>query len=166
MAVTPLRAHRPRPLLERLACSLGVSAVTTALSTGLLVLLAVGMGVDAGTANAIGVVCGIPVSYVGNRRWVWRRTGRSALLREVVPFWSICLLGLAVSTLVVGRVGAATAALPATWRVVILPIANAATFGVLWLVQFALLDRVIFRTSRPRPAPSFGDPSRASGCAA
>ena len=154
MTVTPLRAHRPRPLLERLACSLGVSVLTTALSTGLLVLLAVGLGADAGAANAIGVVCGIPVSYVGNRRWVWRRTGRGAILRELVPFWAMCLLGLVVSTVVVGRVGAATSALPATWRAVLLPIANAATFGGLWIVQFVLLDRVVFRTRTPRPARS------------
>jgi len=147
MTVTAMRPRPPRPLLERLACSLGVSILTTAVSTIVLVVLAIGVGVGAGAANAIGVVCGIPLSYVGNRRWVWRRQGRSAIAREVVPFWTMSLLGLLASTAVVGRVGAATAALPTSWRAVILPLANAATFGALWVVQFALLDRVVFRTA-------------------
>lgn len=143
-----------RPLLERLACSLGVSVVTTVVSNTILVLLAVGAGMAAGPANAIGVVCGIPLSYVGNRRWVWRRTGRSAFVREVLPFWVMCLLGLVVSTAVVGRVGALTALFPPAWRAVILPLANVATFGALWVVQFVLLDRVIFahRTTPGRAA--------------
>ena len=138
----------PRPLLERLTCSLGVSIVTTLVSAAILAVLAVGVGVPAGAANAIGVVCGIPLSYAGNRRWVWRRTGPSALGREVLPFWTMCLLGLLASTVVVERVGAFTIAMPAAWRAVILPLANAMTFAALWLVQFAILDRVIFR-SRP-----------------
>jgi len=62
MTVTAIRPHRPRPLLERLACSLGVSIPTTAVSTTVLVVLAVGLGIDAGAANAIGVVCGSPLS--------------------------------------------------------------------------------------------------------
>jgi putative flippase GtrA len=140
----------PRPLFERLACSLGVSVATTLVSTGVLVLLVLGSGVPAGRANAIGVLCGIPLSYVGNRRWVWRRSGRSALGREVLPFAAMCVLGLVASTAVVGRVGTLTAAFPASWRAVILPIASAATFGALWVVQFVLLDRLIFRTRATR----------------
>lgn len=125
-------------------CSLGLSVATTVVSNAILVLLAVGAGMAAGPANAIGVTCGIPLSYLGNRRWVWRRTGRGGFPREVVPFWALCLLGLVVSTIVVGRVGALTALFPPAWRAVILPLANVATFGALWVVQFALLDRVIF----------------------
>lgn len=149
MSVASLhRPAPPRPLFDRLACSLGVSVATTAVSAGILVMLALAFDVPAGPANAIGVVCGIPLSYIWNRRWVWRRNGRSAFARELLPFWTMCLLGLLASTAVVGRVGAVTAGFPASWRAVILPLTNAATFGALWVVQFVLLDRVIFRVAR------------------
>jgi putative flippase GtrA len=167
MSVTTLTPTTgPRPLFERLACSLGVSIVTTLVSTAILVLLAVVVGIPAGAANAIGVVCGIPLSYMGNRRWVWRRDGASAFGRELLPFWTMCLLGLLASTVVVGRVGELTAGLPASWRAVILPLANAATFAALWVVQFVLLDRVIFRTGRPRTDRPVTHPSLARDHAA
>jgi len=147
-----------RPVVGRVVRCLAVSVATTGLSVGILVILALGFGVPAGTANAIGVTCGIPASFVGNRRWVWRRSGPSALRREILPFWVMCLLGLVASTAVVGRVGMLTASLPAVWRAVVLPAANAATFGALWVIQFALLDRVIFR-ARPDP-DALPDPAR------
>jgi putative flippase GtrA len=145
------RALDRRPTLGRAVRCLAVSVGTTLLSTTVLVALAVGARVPAGPANAIGVVCGIPVSYTANRRWVWHRRGPSRLRTEVVPFWTMCLLGLVASTVVVGRVGALTAALPDAWRSVLLPAANAGTFAALWLVQFVVLDRVVFRTRPTRP---------------
>lgn len=166
MSVPPAPpAYPSRPLFERLACSLGVSVATTLVSTGVLVVLVLASGMSAAPANAIGVLCGIPLSYVGNRRWVWRRVGRSALLREVLPFATMCLLGLVASTVVVGRVGALTVAFPAGWRAVLLPMANALTFGMLWVVQFVVLDRWIFRSRTPRPvAPP--EPHRTAGVSA
>jgi hypothetical protein len=62
----------------------------------------------------------------------------------------MCLLGLAASTVVDGRVGTLTAAFPTSWRAVILPVASCATFGTLWVVQFVVLDRLIFRTRATR----------------
>ena len=49
-------------------------------------------------------------------------------------------------------VSGATTAWPAQWRAVALPVASAAALGILWVVQFVLMDRVIFHT-RPEPTP-------------
>jgi putative flippase GtrA len=136
-------------LVHRLGRCLGVSVATTVLSAGVLVALVLGAGMNAGLANIIAVCCGIPVSYIANRRWTWRRTGRGSVAREVVPFWILSLAGLLASTVVVAWVGG----LSETWsdgvRAVALPFASAATFAALWLVQFAVLDRVIFRPTVP-----------------
>jgi putative flippase GtrA len=135
---------RRTTMLRVLRC-LCVSVGTTVLSAVALVILAVGFGIPAGTASLIANGCGIPASYLGNRHWVWRRSGRGDLAREVVPFWILSLAGLVVSTLFVSYVGTITAAVPAAGRAIALPAANIGVFAALWIVQFALLDRVIFR---------------------
>jgi putative flippase GtrA len=128
----------------RALCCLTVSVGTTVLSAAVLVSLTLGVGVPAATANVIAVSCGIGPSYVVNRRWVWRRGGRAALTREVIPFWTLSILGLVASTVAVARVAAIAASWPATVRAVALPAANLAVFGALWVAQFVLLDRVVF----------------------
>ncbi|MDQ1521932.1 MAG: hypothetical protein QOI55_3005 [Actinomycetota bacterium] len=130
--------------MRALRC-MSVSVGTTVLSATILVVLSVGLGVPAGTANVIAVLCGIGPSYVFNRRWSWGRDGRGDLVREVAPFWVLSILGLVVSTVAVARVAAIAATWPAAARSVALPAANVAVFGALWVVQFVLLDRVIFR---------------------
>jgi putative flippase GtrA len=155
---TPLRpeprrilSHRvvPRALLQRLSRCLVVSVGTTLLSAAVLVALALGAGVPAGPANIIAVCCGIGPSYYANRHWVWRRSGRSDLAREVVPFWLLSLAGLVVSTVAVGLMSTMTAHWSTSARAIALPFANLASFASLWLVQFVVLDRVLFKPSRP-----------------
>jgi putative flippase GtrA len=132
-------------MLMRVVRCLCVSVGTTVLSAVVLVALALGLGVSAGIANVVAVCCGIVPSYVANRRWVWKREGRGSLTREVLPFWVLSLTGLAVSTIAVARVAALTSTWTSSARAVALPLANLSVFAALWVVQFFLLDRVIFR---------------------
>jgi putative flippase GtrA len=124
---------------------MAVSVGTTALSATIIVLLTMGAGVAAGTANVLAVLCEIGQAYVAYRRWAWRRDGGGDIAREVAPFWTMSLLGLVLSTLAVARVARLAATWPATERAVALPAANLTTFALLWIVQFFVLDRVIFR---------------------
>ena len=121
-----------------------VSIGTTILSTTILIVLAVGMGVRAGAANFIAVTAGIVPSYLGNRYWVWRRSGKASVSREVAPFWALSIAGLLLSTFIVDWVGAVTAQWTSLERSIALPAANLAVFGALWVVQFVVLDRYIF----------------------
>jgi len=139
-------------MIMRVARSIIVSVGTTLLSACVLVTLAVGFGVPAGIANVIAVCCGIGPSYIGYRRFVWRRSGRPSIRREVAPFWLMSLAGLLISTIAVDRVGAWSHAWPVAWRAIALPGANLAVFGALWVAQFLLCDRVIFRADAASPA--------------
>lgn len=132
---------------------LAVSVSTTVLSAAVLVALVLGAGVGPGFANVIAVSCGIPVSYAANRRWTWARTGRGDLAREVAPFWALSLAGLAGSTVTVALIGTWSAGWADAVRAVALPVAEAGTFALLWVVQFVLLERVIFRPPVPEPTP-------------
>ena len=148
----PMRAI-PNPLVQRLARCLSVSVGTTLLSAASLIALSLGAGVPAGTSNVIAVCCGIVPSYFANRHWVWGKTGRSDLLREVAPFWILSLAGLVVSTLAVSWVASVTAGSTSTARAVLLPLANLSVFVALWVVQFVVLDRVLFARPTPEKEP-------------
>ena len=141
-------------MLVRVVRCLCVSVGTTVLSAVVLVTLALGLGVTAGVANVVAVCCGIVPSYVANRRWVWNRPGHGSLAREVLPFWALSLTGLAVSTVAVARVASLTSTWPASSRAVALPVANLSVFVALWVVQFVVLDRVIFRHRGMEPCPA------------
>ncbi len=127
-----------------------VSVVATA--TGLTVLgVLVGIvGMAAGWANVVATAVGTVPSFELNRRWVWGKGGPRSVAGEVLPFVALSFAGLAASTL--------TVHIAATWsdqhlmqggtRTALVEAAHLAGFGAVWLVQFVLLDRVLFR--RPR----------------
>jgi putative flippase GtrA len=141
------------PIVQRMSRCFFVSVGTTLLSAAVLVALALGAGVPAGSANVIAVCCGIAPSYFANRQWAWGRSGRSDLWREVVPFWLLSITGLVVSTIAVATVAHATTGWSTSARSIALPLANLAVFGGLWLVQFALLDQVLFKVVPNDPVP-------------
>ncbi|MCU1468740.1 MAG: hypothetical protein JWM72_4668 [Actinomycetia bacterium] len=153
MTVEP-RALQQSVLLKKMSRCLVVSVGTTLLSAAVLVALALGAGVAAGPANIIAVCCGIGPSYYANRHWVWGRAGRSDLAREIVPFWLLSLAGLVVSTVAVGLMSTMTSHWSTSARAVALPFANLSSFASLWLVQFALLDRVLFKAAGSPAQPS------------
>ena len=135
------------PTVMRMARCMSVSIGTTIMSLSLLAVLAVGLGVPAGIANVVAVVCSTVPSYLANRRFVWARAGRSSFTREIAPFWALSFAGLIGSTISVAWVAHATAAWSDAARAIALPVANVTVWGALWLVQFFVLDRVVFRGS-------------------
>jgi putative flippase GtrA len=133
-----------------------VSLVATATSLTVLGVLVSTTGVPAALANVIATAVGTVPSFELNRRWVWRRTGRRSVRAEVLPFWLLSLAGLALSTLAVGAVAAwaGAAGLHRAARTVAIEVANFAAWGSLWLAQFVILDRFLFRSPvAPAPVP-------------
>ena len=147
MTFTQPRVLR-RPVVRRMSRCLVVSVGTTLLSAAILVALAMGAGVPAGPANVVAVCCGIAPSYLANRNWVWGRSGRSDLVREVTPFWVLSLAGLVASTVAVTAVASATSGWSTSARAIALPLANLSVFGLLWIAQFVLLDKVLFKVPK------------------
>jgi putative flippase GtrA len=136
--------------MARIVRCLSVSVFTTLLSLTVLAAL-VGVGVRAWLANVIATAAGTGPSYLLNRRWVWGLRAGSDPWREVAPFWALSFSGLALSTLAVDRADrfATTVGLAAGPRTIVLLAANVTSFGLLWVGQFVLLDRVLFRRRLP-----------------
>jgi putative flippase GtrA len=121
-----------------------VSAATFALTYRLLTA-----GPQAATAAAF--LAGVSVNFTVNRFWTWGRRPRAGLSRDAVMY-----AALSVTTAL-----AATAATSIThWylrdadanrRTVLVEASYFATFAALFLVKFAVLDRVVFRSRHQVP---------------
>ena len=136
-----LRRHR---LVRYALCS----AVSIALTEG---LLAVAYGELRLTSAALcsllaSLVAAVPTFFL-YRAFVWRIRGRSHLRNEVVPFGVVTAIGLGLSTLAVVL---ATALAPHAAfrghlsRAAVVDGASVASFGVLWVLRFFVLDRFVF----------------------
>jgi len=91
-------------------------------------------------------VASVP-SYLLNRQWTWGKTGRSHLFKEVIPFWTASLIGMALAILAAAWARQFTTehSLHHVLATVIVLGANCGAFGVLWLVKFMIFNR-LFRT--------------------
>ncbi len=143
-------AIRRPSLVGRLTRCMTVSVVTTVISFSIIILATSVFGVVAVVANVIATSVATIPSYYLNRRWTWGRRDRSDPWREILPFWVLAFFGLALSTLTVGIADswAAHMHLTSTVRTVAILTANLGGFGVLWVLQFVLLDKVLFGARR------------------
>jgi putative flippase GtrA len=149
----------PMSLLRRLARYAAVSVISTAVSLTILGALIATGSVTAGWANVIATTAGTIPSFELNRRWVWRRRGQRSLLAEVAPFCALSFTGLGLSTLAVSLAAgwAAAAGLGTAARTFVAEAANVGTFGVLWVAQYVILDRVLFAGRAPAQLTKIGD---------
>lgn len=109
-------------------------AVTQALLQGAYQLTSMG----AAAANVFAVTVSSLPAYLVNRRWVWGRTGRHSVRREIVPFWTYSFVGLGLSTL-------AVAVIHDRWASsVAVSAANIGAFALIWMAKFVFLDRWLF----------------------
>jgi putative flippase GtrA len=126
---------------------MGVSVITTIISVTTLAAATLGLGLEAWVANVLATAVATVPSYHLNRRWTWGKRGESDLWRELAPFWVLSFAGLVLSTVAV--------ALSDSWlhgahlgeplRTFVILTAHLSGFGILWVAQFALLERVLFR---------------------
>jgi putative flippase GtrA len=156
-----LGAHRT--LFQKLTRCMSVSIVTTVISLATLGLATAVFGVAAWLANVLATGLATGPSYSLNRRWTWGRRGVSDPWREIMPFWVLSFAGLALSTLAVGVADAwaGGAQLSGPLHTGTLLVAHLSGFGALWVVQFVVLDRVLFARDHPEPpvvlVPALGD---------
>ena len=135
-----------------------VSVVNVAIGQGLLVFFSAVVHVPPAIANVLAVCISAVPAYYLSRRWVWGKSGKSHLTKEVLPFWGFALAGLILSTAAVWVATHVTGIVdipPAdrtTIQKLVPNLANMFAFGVLWVVKFFALDAYMFGRHHHGPA--------------
>jgi putative flippase GtrA len=134
------------PRIKKMARYSMVSVISTAVST-LVLLLVYGvfrLWTEVPSSIFANMVATVP-SYYLNRTWVWGKTGRSHVRREIVPFWTLSIGGmlLSIGTESEARhIGLAHFQSHHLVRTVLVLGANFLAFGILWVIKFLVFNRL------------------------
>jgi putative flippase GtrA len=121
-------------------------SVISALTSVVLITITYGvlrLGSAVACTFVSNILAGIP-NYFLNRQWVWKKSGRSHLWREVVPFWALSITGIlfALVTASLAQHFCNTHHLQHLARTVVVVGANVAAFGILWVLKFLVFNRL------------------------
>jgi putative flippase GtrA len=126
-----------------------ISVVSTAISLSGLFVFYRWIGLSPTWSNILATCIATVPYYYLNRMWVFKKSGRSHLTKEVLPFWTIAFVSLVLSTLAVKFAGSQVHAISSkNVRGAILVAANLATYGILWIAKFVVFNRYLFNSDR------------------
>jgi putative flippase GtrA len=155
-----MTAKVPRPgpaAIRRFVRYASVSVVSTVTTLSVLGLLVGVAGFPAVWANVVATAVGTVPSFELNRRWVWSHGGPRSLGRQALPYCALSFAGLVLSTLAVHFAADATVSSTRLVHTGAVELANFGSYGLLWVLQFLLCDRILFKSGRSA-APSRNGP--------
>lgn len=146
--LTRSRVHRSRVarVFTRFAAGSAVGTVCSQLTFLLLFGL---LGTSAAVSGAAAFLAGAAPNFVVHRFWTWRRSGRVGVRREIAPYLAVIALNGLVATGVTAGVdrlvggGIDDHAV----RTVVLAVIFGASYVLLFVLKFALLDRLVFSST-------------------
>jgi putative flippase GtrA len=122
-----------------------VSALAFALAYG-----PVGFGPRLASLTAF--LAGAVVNFSAHRFWAWDRRGRAGLSRDMMWYALLAVLMAGTAAGVTGMAHAWLRDADPTQRAVLVEAAYFATYGTLFLLRFAVLDRLVFRSRHQVPS--------------
>ena len=92
------------------------------------------------TSQIIAAMLSAIPAYILSRRWVWKQSGRDSFRTEVLPFWTMALVGLifAVSAIAVVE--------QFTDLTIVLMLTSLAAYGVVWVAKYFVLDKIMWKS--------------------
>ena len=143
--VVHLWEKRDTPEAKQLLRYTMVSVISTVVSFAVLGLV---FGVfhiwgEVGSTVFANVVASIP-SYFLTRSWVWGKKGRSHLVKEIIPFWTMSALGVAFSIIgasIAKRIGTHYG-LSHFEQTILVEVANVTSFAVFWVAKYLVFNRI------------------------
>jgi putative flippase GtrA len=96
------------------------------------------------------MVTSIP-AFALNKYGVWGKRGRAHMRREVLPFWVFTVAGWILSSIAVSFAAHHIGTPGSSLRTVSVMAANIVGFGVLWIVKYLFLDKIMFGPEHHTP---------------
>jgi putative flippase GtrA len=135
----------PRTAFARLVRYGSVSVFSTVFGLTMLGLMVGVLGWNATWSNIITTAIGVIPAFELSRRWVWAHDGKRSILGQAVPYAAISFVGLVASTIAVHLAAGATSASSRLVHTAAVEVANLGAYGILWVVQYVVCDRILFR---------------------
>ncbi len=164
MTLPGLREKLRSPMALKLFRYSMASVVAVIVSNVCLVIFVGLLKMSAVLASTLATTIAAIPSYEMNRKWAWGKTGKSHLMKEVVPFWGLAILGWAVSTGAVWVMDGYAKRHHFTHfsQTISVAVVYFAAFGVLWVAKFIIFNRVMFgHHHHPEPAVAIDGPPAA-----
>lgn len=120
----------------------GVSVVNVITGVGTLFVCLEILDFQRVLANVTAWAVSTAPAYLLSRYWVWQQTGSNSVRAEIAPFWILALVGLGFSTLSIWPAGFFTE------NSLVLIAVNIAAYGVVWVVKYLVLDRLMWGSAR------------------
>lgn len=134
-----------------------MASVVAVLVSNVCLLVFVGLvGMSAVVASTLATTIAAVPSYEMNRKWAWGKTGKSHLMKEVLPFWGLGLLGWGTSTLAVYLMEqyATHHHFSHVQKTLWVAFVYLAAFGVLWVGKFIIFNKLLFAHHPDDAAPA------------
>lgn len=124
------------------------TAVSTACSQVTFVLLFGVLAASATVSGAVAFVVGAVPNFLIHRFWTWQRRGPVGMRRELLPYLAVItfsgLVAVGITAGVDRLIGETIN--DRVMRTVVVTVAFNASFLPLFVLKFALLDRLVFRS--------------------
>lgn len=152
MNLTPsaLLAHAKTDAGKRALRYSATSLICVAITQILILVFYRGFRVSETRSNLAATMLTSVPAFVLNKYWVWGKRGRAHMRREVLPFWLFTVAGWGLSTgmvALVSNVGEPHS----TVRTLSVMVASIAGFGVLWVLKYLFLDKIMFGPDHHTP---------------
>lgn len=146
MTVPGLREKLRSPMALKLFRYSMASVVAVIVSNVCLLIFVGLLKMSVVLASTLATTIAAIPSYEMNRRWAWGKTGKSHLMKEVVPFWGLAILGWAFSTFSVWLMDRYAKSHDFSHLAQTLSVAVVyfAAFGVLWVAKFIIFNKLMF----------------------
>ena len=115
-----------------------VSAVNVVVGLGTLAYALEALDLTPVLANLTAWVVSTGPAYLMSRYWVWQQLGANSVKSEVLPFWIIAFVGLAMSSAAIAVLGMITDNTP------VLMLGTVVACGVAWVAKYLVLDGLLW----------------------